>query len=66
MDLCDQHNCAMDYSLKFMGFEEVFGRQVARLVMDLKDSVNTYWLDPALGCERLQSMVELKQADGTL
>lgn len=59
-------NCVVDVSFRLVGNEEVFGRQLAKIVRRQPNGVHTGWYDPALGCEILQSSMEETQPDGSL
>ena len=59
-------NCSVDVSFQFKGYEQVFGRRLAKVVRDSPASVFTAWHDPQFGCEILQSYLEDKLPDGSL
>lgn len=59
-------NCVLDSSLKFVGYESVLGRKLAKVVRDGSTSVYVAWHDPELGCEVLQATTDRKQPDGSL
>ncbi|HEX6881255.1 MAG TPA: hypothetical protein VF135_12875 [Terriglobales bacterium] len=60
-------NCIFDNrNYRFVAYDDMFGRRLARVVRDLPSEVQTGWYDPELGCERLQSTIESKQPGGSL